>query len=575
MQFLSPLQRLPLHVVQLTVDHVTGSSRLVFDGIHINSQEYRALLKPLLEVCSNFRSVACPRYYSSFELNVSKRSLDYLSQRYSQIPLAGVNYRTLNYPGYCMPRLAKDVTVFLAEQAVYSGEALEIVSCAPYNGCAFPLARVLTFVFVDGVEGRMDNDIGTDSIRAKATIDGFVGRIQQMAPLANKIRVKLAFHNDASSVTSRHFDYLVSRLYQLSCCIGYGFGLEDDDPVQLHLGMISNLSQIAYTSESETGSIGQFVQLARMSASTLQSLNLQCEHGIDVLGLVQDSDGNCITFPHLLSLKLHAAFHSNNPARPVFHGAAPFPVLRKLHADLECPFGDDTFFRGNAATLEHLYLQLDTVSATMLCRHKVFVLGSHPRLQSVRIWYTDNFGLGLFALSADAMQFLYSIGSGAAVREYARYGPLQDQVPMFSLLDGYACIQVLSLPSLRPNLWYVILLLKSLPLLSDLHTSLPSIGPVPVDIAFDTLPGYAISNYEPASKRLRCWHLDKGHIPNLQELATCVLLLALVCPNFDYAVPPASQRQLFMREMETSISSDPYKPYAPRLRRLLFNGWKG
>ncbi|KAJ2416893.1 hypothetical protein GGI10_000627 [Coemansia sp. RSA 2530] len=469
-----------------------------------------------------------------------------------------------------MPHLAKYVTVFLTERVVYSGEALEIVSGTPFSDCAFPLARVLAFVFVDELEEGVDDDT-----RAQSTIDEFVRRIQQMAPLASRIKVDLGFANGTTSDDSRHFSYLVSRLYQLSGRIEYGFSSEDSDPIQLQLGMFTSLSQIVYTSESEAGSINQFVQLARNNVASLQSLNLQCEHGIDVLGLVQDPNGNCVAYPHLLSLKLYAAFHSSNPTRPVFHGPAPFPALKRLHADLESPFGDDTFFRGNATTLEHLYLKLDIASATMLCTHKVFVVGSHPRLQGVKIWYTDNFGLGMFASSTDGMQFLYSIGSGAAVREYARYGPLQAQVPMFSLLDSYACIQVLSLPSLRPNLWYVIFLLKSLPLLSDLHTSFPSLGPVPADIASDALPGYVISNYEPRSKRFRCWHLNKGYIPDLQELATCVLLLALVCPAFDYAVPPVSQRQSFMKEMEASISSDLYKPYAPRLRRLLFNGWRG
>ncbi|KAJ2098538.1 hypothetical protein GGI09_003263 [Coemansia sp. S100] len=60
-----------------------------------------------------------------------------------------------------------------------------------------------------------------------------------------------------------------------------------------------------------------------------------------------------------------------------------------------------------------------------------------------------------------------------------------------------------------------------------------------------------------------------------KQLVTSMLLLALACPNFDYAAAPSSQRELFMEVMEKDIFSDLFKPYVPRLRRLLFNLWNG
>ncbi|KAJ2398058.1 hypothetical protein GGF41_008370, partial [Coemansia sp. RSA 2531] len=50
----------------------------------------------------------------------------------------------------------------------------------------------------------------------------------------------------------------------------------------------------------------------------------------------------------------------------------------------------------------------------------------------------------------------------------------------------------------------------------------------------------------------------------------CVLLVALACPNFDYAVTPPNMRKGFMKQMEESIVSDPFKKYEPRLRCLIF-----
>ncbi|KAJ2059024.1 hypothetical protein GGI17_004664 [Coemansia sp. S146] len=220
-------------------------------------------------------------------------------------------------------------------------------------------------------------------------------------------------------------------------------------------------------------------------------------------------------------------------------------------------------------------MQMTCFDVSMLHKYKVFVPGSHPRLQVVKISYNDDFGSELLASSADIMQFMYSIGSGAAMQEYALARYLLGQICMPTLLGGNAYIQVLSLPRLCPALWDVITLIKSLPLLSDLHTLLPRLWPIADGATMDSLPEHIISNYAPMGRRFRCWHLKGDHVHDHTELATCVLLLALVCPNFDYAVPPTPTCKLFMNHMEKVIDSDLFKPYAPRLRRLLFYGWNG
>ncbi|KAJ2743307.1 hypothetical protein GGI20_003845 [Coemansia sp. BCRC 34301] len=52
------------------------------------------------------------------------------------------------------------------------------------------------------------------------------------------------------------------------------------------------------------------------------------------------------------------------------------------------------------------------------------------------------------------------------------------------------------------------------------------------------------------------------------------LLLALACPNLSYAAVPPKCRKLFMAHMDELIHTVVFRPYAVRLRRLLFGGWK-
>ncbi|KAJ2076356.1 hypothetical protein GGI09_008444, partial [Coemansia sp. S100] len=133
----SPFQFLPLFVVKLIVDHVVSSSRMEFDEVWTDSQKYKALLKPLLQVSRNFRAIALPLYCNYFKIKVSLSSQDAhgvydLSSNHS-------DRNAYKYLGHTTHHLAKELEIELDERAVYSGMALEALSRAPYDGCAFPL----------------------------------------------------------------------------------------------------------------------------------------------------------------------------------------------------------------------------------------------------------------------------------------------------------------------------------------------------------------------------------------------------------------------------------------------------
>ncbi|KAJ2088099.1 hypothetical protein GGI16_006383, partial [Coemansia sp. S142-1] len=285
----SPLQLLPIHVVQLIVNHVAGSSRMVYDGVRINSHEHRTLLKPLLWVCHNFRTVTYSRYCNNFELNLSTFSFYDLDPLHSPDRCEDAVYRRLNYLGYSTHHFAKDITVFVDMRIVYSGKALEAISRSPYDGCSFPLARRIAFYFLNEAIDEADEDIDTDPLLVEANIGAFVERVKQMAPLVGEISIDPAENEDMPRIASQYLGHLASRLYQPACCIEYNYAFDATDTMRLQLDMICNLTQVSYMSNSRIGDAYQFVQLARKNALILQSLVLECEHDIDILGLVQDA----------------------------------------------------------------------------------------------------------------------------------------------------------------------------------------------------------------------------------------------------------------------------------------------
>ncbi|KAJ2743738.1 hypothetical protein GGI20_003526 [Coemansia sp. BCRC 34301] len=127
---LSPLQLLPRHVVQIIVNHIVGSSRMVYAGIRLGTEEYKSLLEPLLSVCRNFRVVANSLYHHRFRLNIDQRS--------AELKTRG------KYPA--QHHLAKNLVIDLNEASVYSGETLKALSEAPYDSCVFPLDELPAYV---------------------------------------------------------------------------------------------------------------------------------------------------------------------------------------------------------------------------------------------------------------------------------------------------------------------------------------------------------------------------------------------------------------------------------------------
>ncbi|KAJ2098375.1 hypothetical protein IW146_009985 [Coemansia sp. RSA 922] len=233
-------------------------------------------------------------------------------------------------------------------------------------------------------------------------------------------------------------------------------------------------------------------------------------------------------------------------------------------------FGDEVVFRGNAGTLEYLDLVVESGAVEMFKERGLFTPTSHPKLKYVKFELDGDHGLYPFATETAYIQFLLNIGRSAAVRVLPHMFSQTGIYAVLSLLGDYPNIQVLQLRSTRLSLWDAITIIKSLPLLSDLHCESLALDPLPDEVTEDELSAYLVSNYGQIGERFRCFHVYCMSGRLLKEVVTCVLLLALICPNLDYCVPPVDYFTYFMNHMKSTIDSDGFKDNAPRLRRLLF-----
>ncbi|KAJ2071209.1 hypothetical protein GGH13_003506 [Coemansia sp. S155-1] len=178
---------------------------------------------------------------------------------------------------------------------------------------------------------------------------------------------------------------------------------------------------------------------------TLQSFVLVYQrHLVDISRIIRDANGSYGLYPRLYKPKLCGSPGSNKP-RPVSVGVVPFPSLRHLCLLGHNPFDDDTIFRGNAATLETLDIQLDSIAVAMLRSLVVLTPVSHPRLKFVKTNFCGDLPGDQCDSTIDCLQLALSVGSKAAVRHiYGRFGvvnllpalPLFSEDPVYSSTDA-------------------------------------------------------------------------------------------------------------------------------------------
>ncbi|KAJ2060210.1 hypothetical protein GGI17_003908 [Coemansia sp. S146] len=186
-----------------------------------------------------------------------------------------------NYLGHPTQRLARELEIKLNEDDVYSGEALNVLSHEPFNRCAFPLARNITFFIV------LSRNIQTVQPVVAENISAFVQRIKQMASMAKAFPLHPKAGKGIIHSVGLHFNLLVTQLFQIVGLIEYGYTSTYSDIRGLQLNKVRDQTSIKHTTGN---SIDTFHRLTRRNAPTLECLHTSLSSAHGVSSIIQDTD---------------------------------------------------------------------------------------------------------------------------------------------------------------------------------------------------------------------------------------------------------------------------------------------
>ncbi|KAJ2029427.1 hypothetical protein H4S03_007419 [Coemansia sp. S3946] len=556
------IQILPLHIIESIVGHVVGSSRLQFDGVIEGSKGHVSLLLPLFSVCHCFRAVAISKCCRTHTLEIDKVS--------AKVWVVGSTWLgCLIRSKFPTHLYAKTLRIELGEDHIYNGLALKALLRKPYVDYTFPKVRSLCFKFDFARKSEHSADDVTAPQDIGANIRAFVRHIKQIAPMVQKVYIKSTRNISIETrLPSQQFNSLASQICQSICDMEFCYLSR---PICMDSSLIT-IRRLVYM-DVNGFEFEPMVHLAWHNASTLQFLNIYLQRNENIAGLIQNADGSYVQYPCLYKLILGTRQSTDSSMGPTFPGALPFPRLRYLSLVLASSIGHDTPFRGNSATLEwlNMYLTLNTI--TMLRDNMVFTPMSHPRLQSVNLGWNYDLPEPRSASEFEYIKFGLTIGPNAPVRQFTTLIYHPKLGPITTTLGEHKCIQALELTHTRIHVLDVIALVKVLPLLSYLSSKILQFDPLPRNIDKHNLPAYVIAKYPPMGKWFRCWRINSDSVFEVKVATKWALLLALICPNFDYVAFSANSRELFMAHIKEMIASNGYRQHATRLRRLLFGGW--
>ncbi|KAJ2882929.1 hypothetical protein H4R27_003119 [Coemansia aciculifera] len=338
---------------------------------------------------------------------------------------------------------------------------------------------------------------------------------------------------------------------------------------------VHDLTHIEFASDS---SLMQFIQLAQQSARSLQSLQI-VPHKVaplyypDISGLIWDGKSRFTAYPSLQKLVLDLPVNLDRravvPPQLVFGTFAPFPALRNLTVAEHYPFGDDTLFRGNSKTLEHMHMIALPNVVLILRERQVFMPDSHPRLQRVLIQGTNGSLPEYFGgSSGNFLKFVLRIGPDAAMRVIIGVRFDKEIPRVLDLFSLHPSIQILNLCGTNFTLLTVIRLVKALPPLLDLYSDYPTLDRSIGVFDWAALVASSVRKYAPMGKWFKFWGFSSGG-KLTREMVQCVMLLAVLCPNFNYVMSSGDNQMEFMLLARKVIASPGFKDYKQRLRRVL------
>ncbi|KAJ2023557.1 hypothetical protein IWW57_004071 [Coemansia sp. S610] len=554
-------------VEYLAGEYLAGNSKSSYSLFSSNYYKRKAILAPLVLVGGRWCVAALASICDTCELNFShaREAIDVTFPAWPD---------TIPYSMYRKTRFVRRLRVHVnIWRELCDGTFCKVSDMSQYENLSFPSVRTLEL----NLNGPAVDSAILSSGQSSPTPTSEIGR-EQVASVAQALRrlVPMADSLDVRVRSMGHREPSFEQLHEwLAAELCYGrvssFAIGCRINNYIMLPTLSNITGLTSIAHGGNVSGSPLARLAYLNAGTLKALDIWTQEG-DWLDLIFDDANVPMVYTELVSLKLELEVIPYGTAWTAIETVVPFPALETLDIYGGYPFDDDLLFRGNGGTLRNMRLPFSALCRNVLGRFNVLKRSGVTRMSSIRIsgvFDTDN---EFVTANADIpfkkqVHRILEMSSSLAL-----LGDSSDDRLFYSVLSAPkpAILQRLDIGNLLLNAVEVMEVVAAIPSLSSLRCRFDGYGQAIVSIPAKERPSGLHAKYYPLSQNFRT--LTPVHYPDCSAkvVAHVAMLLAVVCPSFRAVEVPLKLREDFGREIAWCMINDTYKPYADRLKTLIY-----
>ncbi|KAJ2341255.1 hypothetical protein GGH92_005894, partial [Coemansia sp. RSA 2673] len=331
------------------------------------------MVKESLSVCSTWRQAALESLWKTLQLSINEENNDIfiVNPEWAKQFLLPENAESL----------IRQLKIHVSISSIISGTAYKLLASYMGNAVSLPLVnKILIMINNNPIEREYVEDV------AFSNAIEFAKKLNSLTT-KETTETELKYNGTSESMSELEemsLGVLLNKLYS-----------KTRHPIlylnTLKLGFAPTIDQIPQLSTICTrlgGELDLHASLVHRCANTLQYLDVDMHNA---MALLYDAHENAVVYPNMRQLMVANSMSNVTVNRVPTTSIAPFPNLFMLVVPLEYPFYNDVLFQGNNNTLKYLELCMDTETANMLNRRRVFD-GKHKRLRTVSIRESNRAG---------------------------------------------------------------------------------------------------------------------------------------------------------------------------------------
>ncbi|KAJ1898012.1 hypothetical protein LPJ66_003013 [Kickxella alabastrina] len=465
-----------------------------------------------------------------------------------------------SYGKYTFDHLVRSLRLVIDYCTLKNGSALERLKELPYKNMVFENAHTLNLVFGDCYCCKYAKQADVENL-----VEKHVLAIKAMAPNMRNIFVE-------SRPDNTGLDGRVSGLYDIVPLLLNGakkpmFSLGDSRFIEfVNAESFPGLTHLAFGGDIDDERI---IELVHSNSATLENLEMKFIRNGNAAHLARTSNGAWASFPCLQKLHLKRKSKGVSVEEVALTEAVMFPSLQWLTIEMEHPFGDDTIFRGNADTLKYIDMQVDTPTLDMVSRCGVFAKGRYRKLNYVSLKPVRLGGTGINVSPSQLSSIAMAMAAGSQSLNVNLFDLGREVIHYIKESPSVRDIRVLNMTRTKLSLFDIIYLVRQLPILVEIGVQYSGTGAEFDELSPGDFPDYVHAQYRPLGRYLDCLNQDhNGTDSNAERIATCAMLMAIMCPNMTLATVPDNFKDGYTGFIEQALTKTPFGKYADRLKFL-------